>query len=387
MTNQFLTDEQVAAFDRDGYIMVRQLFDAGEMEILRKAAKTDQAFQKNAYERKDGEGGVAKLVLWNKAGEDIYGAVARCPRIVDAMEQLLRDEVYHYHSKMSIKEPFTGGAWAWHQDYGYWYQNGCLYPDMASAFIAVDPNTRENGCMQVLKGSHRMGRIEHGRYGDQTGADPERTNAAMKVMELVYVELEPGDVLFFHSNTLHRSDPNKSPHPRWSLLCCYNTKHNNPYKESHHPFYEPLVKVPDSRLREMGVKLFSEGTEFWDPARDRSAGAPASGVTTIINLRAGVRGESAARPSTKTRWADCPNNNGVADMAVRRPDLFWQHVPILRPRALHAVYPQAVAGALRWRHENKNYCSLCIGCASSHHASAGVRCLSSNLRETGSLHE
>ena len=48
------------------------------------------------------------------------------------------DEPYHYHSKMSIKEPRVGGAWNWHQDYGYWYLNGCLFPDMASAFIAVD---------------------------------------------------------------------------------------------------------------------------------------------------------------------------------------------------------------------------------------------------------
>ena len=60
---------------------------------------------------------------------------------------------------------------------------------------------------------------------EQTSADPERTDAAMKVMDLVYAEMEPGDALFFHSNTLHRSDQNKSPNPRWSLLCCYNTKH------------------------------------------------------------------------------------------------------------------------------------------------------------------
>ena len=59
--------------------------------------------------------------------------------------------------------------------------NGCLFPDMASAFIAVDPNTRENGCLQVLKGSHKMGRIEHGKFGDQTGADPERVENAMKL--------------------------------------------------------------------------------------------------------------------------------------------------------------------------------------------------------------
>ncbi len=271
--HKFLSDDQVQDFHRDGYLIVRGLFDREEADILRRTAKADAAFKKNAYDLKDGEGGTAKLVLWNKAGENLYGTVARCHRIVDAMEQLLGDEVYHYHSKMSIKDPLTGGAWAWHQDYGYWYQNGCIYPDMASVFIAVDPNTRENGCMQVLKGSHLMGRIEHGRYGDQTGADPERTDAAMKIMDLVYVELDAGDALFFHSNTLHRSDQNRSPNPRWSLLCCYNTKHNNPYKSSHHPFYEKLEKVADSRLKEMAEGIFSAATEFWDPARDKTVGA------------------------------------------------------------------------------------------------------------------
>ncbi|MDB6121864.1 MAG: Phytanoyl-CoA dioxygenase family protein [Pedosphaera sp.] len=273
MSNQILSDAQIAAFHRDGYILVRSLFDREEADTLRQTAKADAAFKKNAYDLKDGEGGATKLVLWNKVGEDVYGTVARSPRIVDAMEQLLGDEVYHYHSKMSIKEPLTGGAWSWHQDYGYWYMNGCLYPDMASAFIAVDPNTKENGCLQVLKGSHKMGRVEHGKFGDQTGADPERVENALKIMDLVYVEMNPGDVLFFHSNTLHRSDQNKSPYPRWSMICCYNTRHNNPYKASHHPFYEKLDKVSDTALKEMGMKLFSEATEFWNPAVDKTVGA------------------------------------------------------------------------------------------------------------------
>jgi hypothetical protein len=267
-----LSEAQFQQFQRDGYLIVPALFDREEADLMRHVARADRAFEKHAYPLKDGEGGTAKLVLWNKAGEDLYGTIARCHRVVNAMEQLLGDEVYHYHSKMSIKEPLTGGAWAWHQDYGYWYQNGCLFPDMASVFIAVDPNTRENGCMQLLRGSHLMGRVEHGRYGDQTGADPERTDAAMKILELVYAEMAPGDALFFHSNTLHRSDQNKSPNPRWSLLCCYNTKHNNPYKASHHPFYEKLEKVPDARVKEVGAKMFAASAEFWDPARDQTVG-------------------------------------------------------------------------------------------------------------------
>lgn len=270
MPAKTLSDSQIAAFQRDGYVLVRSVFDREETDILRQTAKADAAMKNHSYDLKDGEGGATKLVLWNNAGEDVYGTVARCPRIVHAMEQLLGDEVYHYHSKMSIKEPFTGGAWSWHQDYGYWYMNGCLFPDMASAFIAVDPNTRENGCLQVLKGSHLMGRVEHGKFGDQTGADPERVENAMKRMEVVYAEMDPGDVLFFHSNTLHRSDQNKSPHPRWSMICCYNAKHNDPYKASHHPFYQKLELVSDSALKEMGVKLFADKTEFWDPARDKT---------------------------------------------------------------------------------------------------------------------
>ncbi len=268
-----LSDSQLAAFQKDGYLIIHGLFDAEEADILREAAKTESAFEEKAYDLDDGEGGQQRLVLWNSTGEDLWGAIARSSRIVNTMEQLFDDEVYHYHSKMSIKQPRTGGAWSWHQDYGYWYQNGCLYPDMGSAFIAVDPNTKENGCLQVLKGSHKLGRVEHGRFGDQTGADPERVEEAAKVMELVYVELDPGDTLFFHSNLLHRSDQNTSEHPRWSLICCYNTRHNNPFKESHHPFYEPLEKLPDGAIKEMGKKLFSNGTDFWDPNRDATTGS------------------------------------------------------------------------------------------------------------------
>src|SRR5436853_541784 len=88
-----------------------------------------------------------------------------------------------YHE---TKEPKVGGAWEWHQDYGYWYNNDCLFPDMASCYIAVDPATKENGCLQVLKGSNRMGRIEHGKSGSQTGADQRRVELARQYLEPVY---------------------------------------------------------------------------------------------------------------------------------------------------------------------------------------------------------
>jgi ectoine hydroxylase-related dioxygenase (phytanoyl-CoA dioxygenase family) len=85
----------------------------------------------------------------------------------------------------------------------------------------------------------------------------ERVNEALNRLELVHCEMEPGDAVFFHSNILHRSDQNRSEHPRWTLICCYNAAFNDPYKKAQHPNYTPLKKVPDSAIRDVGIKRFS----------------------------------------------------------------------------------------------------------------------------------
>jgi ectoine hydroxylase len=269
-----LSAAQLAQYERDGYLQVDRMFDAEEIDLLLRSAREDRALDQHSFGRDDGEGGRVRLSLWNHPGEGIYGMFARCHRVVDACEQLLDDEVYHYHSKMIMKDPKVGGAWAWHQDYGYWYQNGVLFPDLASVFIAADPCTPENGCLQVVHGSHKLGRIDHVLAGEQAGADPLRVEEILKRLPLVYVEMNPGDVLFFHPNLLHRSDRNTSPDPRWSLICCYNAKHNDPYKESHHPRYTPLEKVPDVMIRALGIRRFAddESDVAWlDPIVDESS--------------------------------------------------------------------------------------------------------------------
>lgn len=252
MSTFHITPELLRQYHADGYILARQVFDAEEIGILLRVARGDGSIQEGALARRDGEGGITKLRLFNEETDDVFGLFARCRRVVDTMEALLDGEVYFYHSKMMLKEPYTGGAWAWHQDYGYWYNNGCLFPYMASCLIGVDRATKANGCLQVLKGSHHMGRVEHGKVGDQTGADPQRVQEAMKVLPLVYCEMEPGDALFFHGNLLHRSDQNKSPDSRWSYICCYNAARNNPYKEHHHPRYHKLEKVDDDAIKKWG---------------------------------------------------------------------------------------------------------------------------------------
>ncbi len=248
MANNFYspTSRDLAAFQSDGYFIARGLLNASEAELLDKTARGDRELSEKAYGRKDAGGVAVVLAVRNELNDDLYSAIARSRRVAGSMQAFLGDEVYHYHHKLILKEPKVGGAWEWHQDYGYWYYNGCLYPDMGSCLIAIDRATKENGCLQVLKGSHLLGRIEHGKTGDQTGADMERVNEALQRLELVYVELEPGDAVFFHANLLHRSDQNRSDNPRWALICCYNTKHNDPYKESRHPRYTPLAIAEDA---------------------------------------------------------------------------------------------------------------------------------------------
>ncbi|CAN5496939.1 phytanoyl-CoA dioxygenase family protein [soil metagenome] len=271
-----LSEEQVAAYRAEGYVLARGFYSRDEIALLNRAAREDSELDKRSFGRADGEGGVVRLSLWNHPGDGIYGMFARSERIVKSAEKLLGGEVYHYHSKMILKDAKIGGAWAWHQDYGYWYQNGLIEPLLTSVFIAVDPCTKQNGCLQVIKHSHRAGRINHVLTGEQAGADKERVDAMLARPEqfpLVYVEMEPGDTLFFDANMLHRSDQNTSDNPRWSMICCYNAARNDPYKESHHPRYTPLHIVPDTAIQQVGIKRFSDsGDVAWlEDRKDRSA--------------------------------------------------------------------------------------------------------------------
>ncbi len=272
--SRILSNDDVARYHDEGYVIVRELFDPAEIALLYRASKEDRELDQRSFGRADGEGGTVRLSLWNHPGDGIYGMFARCERMVRSCEKLLGGEVYHYHSKMIMKDPHTGGAWTWHQDYGYWYQNGILQPLLTSASIAVDPATKENGCLQVIAGSHHCGRIDHVLSGDQAGADRERVDEILKRMPLVYCEMGAGDAIFFHSNLLHRSDQNKSENPRWSMICCYNAARNDPYKESHHPRYTPLKVVPDSAIKEVGIKRFTDDSSdvaWLQDQKDRSA--------------------------------------------------------------------------------------------------------------------
>lgn len=243
-----LSPDDVAAFARDGYLLQRAVLRADEVAVVNNTIRDDPAIRDATYALKDSSGASTELALWYTLNDDVFGAIARSRRIAGAAQTLLGGPVCFYHSKLTLKRPRVGGAWDWHQDYGYWYQHGFLYPDMASVFITIDASTRANGCLQVLRGSHRMGRLEHAAVGGQTGADMERVGQAMQTLEHVHVEMAPGDALFFHANLLHASGRNDSERSRNVLLTCYSRADNPPYKSGPAIGHTPLGDLRDEDL-------------------------------------------------------------------------------------------------------------------------------------------
>lgn len=262
MNYKQLSESDKKIFEEDGYVIIRNHFHAEEIDRIYDMAQHDDVLKKKAIDRGDAEGLRTKLSLWYNLDDSIYSLMARGERLVEGAEKLLDTEVAHFHTKLMQKEPKKGGAWEWHQDYGYWYKDGFLFPDMISVMTALSTANKENGCLQVIKGSHKLDRINHGFSGEQVGADMERVEESLKQLELVYVELEPGDTLFFHCNLLHRSDANLSDHPRWSIISVYNRITNKPFKGENTSSYTPIDRVKDESIMEAELHGISEELEF-----------------------------------------------------------------------------------------------------------------------------
>ena len=273
MANFSLTSEQVSAYHRDGCLVVKNFLSSEEVKKLQAIAFEDGVMRKHAFDLNDQTGKKTKLTLWYKPGNDAYGLLTKSRRMIESVNTLMDGDspVCHFHSKLMQKEPKVGGAWEWHQDYGYWYKNEFLFPDqMLSIMIAITEANKANGCLQVIKGSHKMGRIEHGFAGEQVGASQHYVDLALKTMELVYVELQPGDALFFHSNLLHRSEANLSDKSRWSLIAVYNRASNVPYNEPSGSSTVPLQAVPDEALLEWEGEGLSDGSNFLVKEKDEA---------------------------------------------------------------------------------------------------------------------
>ena len=248
---KYLSSDQISLYNKDGYLILKEFCSKREIDNLLDYASKDSSISDNVLDLNDESGKKTKLSLWFTPGDNIFGYLARSEKVVNSISQLLESDspVCHFHSKLLQKKPRIGGAWEWHQDYGYWYKNQFMFPNqLISIMVALSPANKENGCIQFIKGSHKLGRLNHGFKGEQVGADMEMVDNALKTMEIVYSELNAGDALIFHSNILHRSAANLSENPRWSIISCYCSQSNLAYNESSSTWKEPIKVVPNNAI-------------------------------------------------------------------------------------------------------------------------------------------
>ncbi|KAA0195554.1 hypothetical protein HAZT_HAZT011294 [Hyalella azteca] len=221
----------------------RNLFNESEMNLIRTAIESPDGVQRHAYGRSDGQR-TAKLCVWQHPGDDVTGVAVRLEKVAGTME------------KVGSRK--------------YWYPNGCLRPDMGTVFMPVDACTEENGCLQVVPGSHQLGRQDHETLGEQLSVERNRLKEILERYPPCPVEMAPGDALFFDCNLLHCSSENNSDKRRYALVSAFNKKLNNPFLEHHHPCYTFLHKLPNSALLECKNVTGLDGKDFLDPKNDTS---------------------------------------------------------------------------------------------------------------------
>jgi len=259
-----LSRAQIVQFHRDGYLRLPGFFARDEIAPLAEALEVDMTAEGHAFKVDDGPSSNHIYLGWVDPGDDLLGTFTTIDRVVSGAEALLGQDVYHYHSKIVVKPPHNDSIVGWHHDFAGWYDDGCVAPDMLTCLVAVTPGTKQSGCLRVLKGSHRIGRISLGRrftdeelksidpkdqaYGDM---HPRRLQALYKRYEIESVELAPGDALYFHSMTMHSSLQNTTDRARIFIEMTYNAADNSPVLEGQeHHQSRPLNRLPDSTIKE-----------------------------------------------------------------------------------------------------------------------------------------
>jgi len=251
-------------FDALGYTTIREFITPDTAQALRDIAKQDRVMAKHSHAVLDSDGRESKLTLWYEPGDDVFGRLSCSDRLLEYMRVFLGGDVSFFHAKLMNKEPRVGGKWEWHQDYGYWYEDGFPRADMGSCFVALDKCTQENGALSVIPKSHLHGRLPHGVTGQQAGADLEEIAPIKDKHGEVLCDMNPGDALFFHANTLHASGPNLSDNSRLILISSFFRRDNESTNPDKRYRNKTIPNVPHENIVDGGKGLDAKLT-FSDP--------------------------------------------------------------------------------------------------------------------------
>jgi ectoine hydroxylase len=258
-----LTKKQLDQFDKEGYLFFPKLFTSDETKNLVNEVP-------ELYSRKEEYNIREKLsdsVRTNFAAHmysEPFAKLARHPRMIKPVEDLLGERLYMHQFKINGKMAFDGDVWQWHQDYGTW-KNDDLMPTERAMNVAIflDDVTEFNGPLMFIPGSHKRGVVD-AKHDVSTTSYPLWTLDKKLVSQLVDRAgginggiVSPrgpaGSMILFHSCLVHSSGSNLSPFNRVSvyLSLCAVSNHIQRFKRKEyiaHRNFDPIECLPDDCL-------------------------------------------------------------------------------------------------------------------------------------------
>jgi ectoine hydroxylase len=253
-----LNAEQLAQFDRDGYLFFPSAFSKTEMDVLLNEVPALYAQDRPEIVReKDGK--TPRTSFAAHTYNNAFAKLGQHPRLINPVTQIFDEPVYMHQFKINGKQAFDGDVWQWHQDYGTWQRDDGM-PQARAMNVAVflDEVNEFNGPLLFIPGSHKLGVIEAG-HDLTTTSYPLWTLDNKKIAELVErggivaPKGPPGSMLLFHGCLVHGSPSNMSPWNRvivYLSLCAVSnriTKYTRPDYIAHRVF-APIQALDDDCL-------------------------------------------------------------------------------------------------------------------------------------------
>lgn len=213
--NTDLSQDQIAQFNENGFLVIDDVFTNEEVETLREAAASPDIVKE--IEARDFENRTVHL-LSLAARHPAFLELAKDKRIIDRIKPFIGLDIQLQHSKLTTKPPTKGkGPFAWHQDFAYFPHTNT---DLVAVMIMLDDATPENGCMQMVKGSHKLGLRNHIQDGIFTGGCQE-SELWSDPDQIAFITPKAGGISIHHCLALHGSEVNQSGKPRRGIVYQY----------------------------------------------------------------------------------------------------------------------------------------------------------------------
>jgi ectoine hydroxylase len=233
-----LTDDQLAQYDEDGFVIVPDFLSSEEVALLAAEADILGTPQRglpegNVYEKSSGM--IRKSYSFDKDFEG-YHLLTRLPRMLAPARQILGERIYLYMTHMNHKVAEKGEKWLWHQDYSHWELDGVARGgarDMVTIMVMVDESTPDNGPLQVLRGSHRLPVESFHIDMEETSVptakvDVARMDEIARTHEAVSCIGKAGTAVIFAPMAVHGSAENTTKKTRRNAYVVYNRHDNRP---------------------------------------------------------------------------------------------------------------------------------------------------------------